>query len=417
VKYVSYILILVCMLLIIAWHWVNFPLSKGLGALSLLPLHYTRGDTHRTVASYGLLVAIALLPAAEAYRREKWKLMYYSGALLLAVALSGLLQVAFATPHLLYYGLTQANWQATANQFTHRVLPTNADYEPNLLSPIPFATISGRLFSAWYLMGPGWYLAGVVGVAVMVAAGRGLDVQSNLRAALASGALMLLLAAVFAWHPLMGEHALAMAAREEAQGHLESAEQAYRRAIQIDGWNALDLKLYEHIGALDVGVGRTGSDEARVYQAEFQFEQGKLPEAIAEYEAMLATPGPLNSVVQDRVVQLLADYGLSLYDSGAFGAAVSAWRRALDYEPDMWLCMFYLTRGYFALGQYQEAIDVANKCLERIIDPEFIANLYSNLGDAQTRLGDYGPAHLSYIRGYTFDYILNWRELTSLVGE
>ncbi len=416
-KYIIYILILLSMLLIIAGHWVNFPLSIGWGALSLKPLRYTPGGPHRTIASYGLLVALALVPAAEAYRRDKWKLMYYMGAFLLGVAISGWLQVALATPRLLYHGLIEANWQQAAADFTHRYLPINSEFEPDLLSPIPFATISGRLFSAWYLMGPGWYLAVIVALAVMITAGRGLDARANLQAAITTCVLLAVLAAIFAWRPLMGEHALAMAAREEAQGQLERAEQSYRRAIQLDEWNALDLEIYERIGALDVGLGHAGSTEARIYKAEFYFEQGKRPETIAEYEAMLATPGPLNPVMQDRVVQLWADYGLSFYETGAFSSAVNAWRRALAYDPDNWLCVFYLTRGYFAVGRYQEAVNVANNCLNQVVDPEFIGNLYSNLGDAQTRLANFGPAHLSYILGYTVDYVLNWRAIVSLVGE
>jgi tetratricopeptide (TPR) repeat protein len=416
VKYVVYILILLSMLLIIAGHWISFPLSIGWGALSLKPLRYTPGGPHRAIASYGLLVAIPLVTAAEAYRRDKWELMYYMGALLLGVAIAGWLQVALATPQLLYHGLSEANWQKAAVYFNH-FLPLNREIEQDLLFPIPFAAISGRLFSAWYLMGPGWYFAVVVALAVMIAGARGLDSRANLRAAIATCVLLAAMAAMFAWRPLMGEQALAMGAREEAQGQLERASQSYRRAIQLDGWNALDLEIYRRIGALDLALGRTGSAEYRIYQAEFELEQGKMPEAIAEYEAVLATPGPLNAVVRDRVVQLLTDYGLNFYEVGAFGSAVSAWKRALDYAPDNWLCVFYLTRGYFAIGRYHEAINVANNCLKQVADPEFIGGLYSNLGDAQTRLGDYGPAHLSYILGYTADYILNWRAIVSLTGK
>jgi tetratricopeptide (TPR) repeat protein len=415
-KYVVFVLILFAMLLIIAGHWINFPLSIGWGALSLKPLHYTPGGPHRSIASYGLLIALALLPAAEAYRREKWKLMYYMGALLLAVAVAGWLQVALATPQLLYHGLTEANWQQAAAEFTHRYLPINSYIEPDLLSRIPFVTISGRLFSAWYLMGPGWYLALLVALAVMIGGARGLDARANLRAAVTTCVLLALLAAMFAWRPLRGEHALAMAAREEAQGQLERAERSYRQAIRLDGWNALDLTIYQRIGALQVALGRTGSAETRIYQAEFDLEQGKLPEAIANYEAMLATSGPLHAVVQDRVAQLLADYGLSFYEMGAFSSAVNVWRRALAYDPNNWLCVFYLTRGYFAIGRYEEAVNVANNCLKQVVDPEFIGNLYSNLGDAQMRLADFGRAHRSYILGYNIDYVLNWRAIVSLIG-
>jgi tetratricopeptide (TPR) repeat protein len=418
VKYVSYILILFLMVLIIAGHWINFPLSIGWGALSLKPLHYTPGGPHRTIASYGLLVALALVPAAEAYRRDKWKLMYYMGALLLAVAISAWLQIALATPRLLYYGLSEASWQQAAVNFTRQYLPLNPQIEPTVLSPISFVMISGRLFSAWYLLGPGWYLAVIVALAVMIAGARGLDARTNLQAAITTCVLLALLVTAFSWRPLMGEHALAIAAREEGQEHLERAEQFYRRAIQLDGWNALDLEIYQRIGALDIALGRTGSAESRIYQAEFDLEQGKMPEAIAEYEAILATPGPLNAVVQDRVVQLWADYGLSLYETGAYGSAVDAWKHALVYYPDNWLCVFYLTRGYFAVGRYQEAINVASNCLERVADPEFIGNLYSNLGDAQTRLRNFGAGHRSYILGYDkVDYILNWRAIVSLIGE
>jgi hypothetical protein len=83
----------------------------------------------------------------------------------------------------------------------------------------------------------------------------------------------------------------------------------------------------------------------------------------------------------------------------------------------MWLAAFYLSRGYFAVGRYQEAASLGDACVGRVSDPVFRANLYSNSGDAHTRQGDLAQGHLKYFFSYYFDYVYNKRGLSSLVGQ
>ena len=61
-------------------------------------------------------------------------------------------------------------------------------------------------------------------------------------------------------------------------------------------------------------------------------------------------------------------------------------------------------------------MDLAQKLISQLGDPIWIANLYNNLGDSQTRLGKFAEAHAAYRRSYYFDFVFNCRALASLTG-
>src|SRR5208337_3944832 len=103
---------------------------------------------------------------------------------------------------------------------------------------------------------------------------------------------------------------------------------------------------------------------------------------------------------------LWVTYGLNLFEAGAYGSAAVAWQHALNNQPTMWIAAFYLTRVYLATGRDEEAAALAQRVLDMTSDPQFIANVYSNLGDA----------HKNYGMSYFYNYVPNWRALTSLAG-
>ena len=417
-KYVGSVLALFCIPAVLFAKWVAFPLSNHLSGVSFSILTYASGHTHPTWLSHGAIAALLLLVAADAFRRENWKQIYFMGAGLLCLMFAGFLQVALGQPRLLNELARESGWLNAANQFAPRYLPVNLGGEPTV-GPllISYGMVGDRLLSGCYFMSLGWYVGLLAALVLMVAGARNMLNTSRRRAAAATATGILILALGFSARPLLGEHALTAALRAQAGGRPSEAVRLYREAMRIDGWNALSLELYERIGAIDAASGRSATFEYRIFSAGAMVEREQWLPALAEYEAIAATAdGPLGATAAHQAVDLWTGYGLQLYEDGAFGAAVAAWQRALIHQPSMWLAAFYLSRGYFAVGRYEEAVSLADRCLERVSDPVFRANLYSNLGDAQTRRGDFARAHSTYFSSYYWDYVLNKRGLSGLVG-
>jgi hypothetical protein len=415
-KWIIYILILLSIAGVLKGSWIAFPLSKGWSALKFSLFGYQRANPYKGVASFGVLAALALLAGAEGYRRKRWMLTYCSGAALLLVAFAGLLDLAFGQPALLKDSLNEATWQQAAIVFAQGYLPSNPVTEPSVLTSLMFNSIGWRIYSGWYMMGMGWYVAVAMALALMICGGRGLTPRPARRAFGATFALLAGLAIVFLLRPLIGERDINAAVRSEALSHPAEAKTWYEKAMRDDGWNALDLGVYQRIGAVDRALGRLDTPEYHIYWSEQMVLEQKLPEAIAQYEAIAAGDGTLGAVARDRASELWVMYGLNLFTAGAYGAAVAALEHALDYQPTMWIAAFYLTRAYFAVGDYGKVAALAARCAEFTNDPQFLSNIYSNSGDAEYRLGDFGDGHVDYSESYYYDYVPNWRSLTSLAG-
>lgn len=414
-KWIMYAMILGTIPAVVAASWIGFPLSKGWSGLSFSLVEYVRAQHKLSIASYGVLEALALLAGAEGYRRGLWKLTYWAGAALLLIILAGTLHLTFGEPAFIRDLLTQVAWQQAAEQFAQSYLPPAPASEPSVTYSLSFDNVGQRIQAGWYFMGLGWYLGVATALALMICGSLGLDQKSVRRARRMTCLLMLGVAAIFLFYPILGEYDLAMAARAEAQWHPDEAAKWYAKAMRDDRWNALDLAVHERVGALDRALGRTDTPEYRLYRAELLITEQKFPEGIAQYER-IAAGGPLSGLARDRANELWVTYGLNLFAAGAYGSAVGAWQHALANHPTMWVAAFYLTRAYFAVGRYDDAMAVARRSIALTSDPEFLANLYSNYGDAQTRLGDLAGAHDSYGNSYYYNYVPNWRALTSLAG-
>lgn len=415
-KYFWCALLLLCIPALLVTQWVAFPLSRQLSGIAFSMVGYVRGHMHPTPLSYGGAATLILLVAAGAVLIQRWTWVYAAGMALMTLTVAAPFQVAFGNPALLKDLAEEADWLNAAYHFAQSYLPLNLGNEATVWPFLTFDTLAGRLLSRWYFMGLGWYLAIIVAIALMVAGLRNMDRairQIGLGAAVS--VMMVVVVCFLAW-PLAGQHALLAAVRAESRGEVAAASRLYRDAFRLDEWNALQIELRERAGALDAALGRTATPDYEVYSAESLLKQNQTPAAIAKYDALATTHGPSQDLARMRSVSLRAAYGLQLYQTGAFGAAVAAWQSALQREPSMWLAAFYLARGYFAAGRYHEAAQVAQRCISHVDDLQFIANLYSDIGDAGTRGAGLPSGHLAYYLSYQWDYADNRRGLAGATG-
>ncbi len=394
--------------------WVVFPISNQLRGLHFSPLGYSAPPA--LLWSYGAVAAVLIVAWAIAFQREWGRLLCLIGTGLLMLALTALMQVAFYDPVLLKRLANEASQVQMALFFTNQYLPSNPWIEPARARFMSFDSLAQRVWSGWYFLGFGWYATIAAGVAALSFGLHSLDGARRARMRLVAGAASIALAAIFSSSHIRAQLALDRAAMAVSMGELSKAVGSYHQALRLDGWNRVNPYVFARIGEIDSIAGRTETFEYRIYHAELLASQNDFPSAIGEYHGLAASGSDPSAWMHTRESELWASYGLSLLNAGAFGEAVAAFEKALSIDPNNWLAAFYLSRGYFLSGRYQQTIDLSTRLLERVSDPQYRAGLYCNLGDAHTRLGDLGAAHLDYRHAWTIDEKLARRVLTALVG-
>jgi hypothetical protein len=367
------------------------------------------------MVSYGVAVSALFLFATVARWRGNFDQLYWAASGILLLVAAALLQVAFGDSAMLRRLADEADWQQAAQQFTLQYLPTNRGVEYVVWPTLSLDTIEQRLIAAWYFMGLGWHATLAAAIATWaIALSSGKAVSRMRRVALAGG-LLLLTFGVFVARPFASAHAIVEGRRAEARGDAQKALDQYLKAVKLDGWNSLRIDIRVRIGVVRANLAQTDTSEYRIYRAEAMLDQGRTSDAVREYEELESSGGALAALARSRAATIWTNLGLQLYAIGSFGAAVQAWQKALAQVPSHWLAAFLLTRGYFAVGRYTQAGDLAQSLLKSS-DPVFVANLYCNLGDARTRMDALGEGHVAYSSSYLNDYIYNRRGIASLVG-
>jgi tetratricopeptide (TPR) repeat protein len=414
VRYLGSLLLLLCIPAALRLGWVSFPLSRPLAGICFRLLGHSQPGLGPALTSYGAAAGVIFLIAAVSYWRKALRQLYWAATALLLLVAAAPLQIAFSDPALLKWLADEADWQQRALQFSHHYLPANFGSEAEIWPLLPLDTVPDRLVAGWYFMGIGWYVTLLVAFGIMFAALSGVAARSRARLVATTMALLLLMLGLFVALPQAAQYVLVEAVRAEGRGAVDEARRDYVEVMRLDGWWTLRTDLHERIGVIDASFGRTDTPEYRIYRAELVLDQGRPLEAIAEYE-QLATSPELAAFARSRAAGVWTDFGLQLYGTGSFGSAVRAWQKALAHKPSDWLAAFCLTRGYFAVGRNQEAVDLADK-FSKTSDPVFLADLTSNVGDARTREGALAAAHVAYRSAYYSDYVYNRRALSSLVG-
>jgi hypothetical protein len=394
--------------------WVTFPLSNQLRGFRFSPFGYS--IAHPGLFSYGACAALLIVIWALAFQFRGARVLCLTGIALLALAVTTLMQVAFYDPALLKRLADEANQVQLATYFLIQYLPPNPWIEPARWRFLTFDSLAERIWSAWYFLSFGWYATLTAGIAAL-SSGCALSSSRQRNRMLMFGALVLAgVATILSWSHLRARMAIDRGAYALSTGRPQQALNYYRRAMRLDAWNQLNPDIYARIGEIESSDGRHNTFDYRIYHAESLVSQNDYPSAIAEYRQLWASNQDSPRWVRARESELWTTYGQNLLNTGATGAAVAAFESALSVDPNNWLAALCLSRGYYLSGRYQQTIDLSNRLLEQLSDPQIRANLLCDVGDAQTRLGNLAAAHIAYRRAWTIDEKLARRTLTSLVG-
>jgi len=403
--------------------WLDFPLSRQLRGMDFALGAYTEGPQHPHLLSFGCVAAVLMVAGVMAYTLRWWRVLAWTGVLLIWVSMLAPLKATLMDGELLQTLAVEASQQQLAAAFTQAALPVNFGSEPTQNSRLNLNTIEDRLTVGWDFVHGGWWAAVCAGLlGVGYGAGQGFELAEAreekgggwMWAWAFGGALGILL--ICCIRPALAEGALMDAHSSEMRGDLDGAEKAYRRAMRLDDWQRLDIDNYSALGCLDEARGRRDTPEYWVYHAQLPSTQVDVTASIAELERVRTEDSTFRSVLRRREAELYTQYARQLHGLQAYGAAVTASENGLERDPNSLLAKYYLARDYFMTGKYSDAAALSMSMALNLSDPTFRANLFSDAGDAYTQMGEFELAKVAYRKSYLYDYVLNLRGLAALNG-
>jgi hypothetical protein len=392
--------------------WLNFPLSNQLRGMDFAMGTYVPGVQHGRVVSFGVIAAGLLIAGAAMWTMRWWRGLGWTGALLLWLAVLAPMKATMLDAGLLQTLAVEAAQQQFAGAFAQQALPVNFGSEPTVASRLDLNTIEDRLVAGWYFVHGGWWAVFIAGLlAVGIAAGKGSGDIAGW-----SGGGMAAVFVICCAGPALAEQDLMRAHVAEVRGDLDGAERAYREAMRVDGWQRINIYNYMALGCLDEARGRRDTAEYHVYHAQLGSTQVDPMAALGELARVRTDDVALLSVMRRREAELYTVDARQFHAQQAYGAAVAAEENALERDPASLLAVFYLSRDYYLIGKYSDAASLSLKLAGEVVDPTYRANLYSNAGDALTKVGSYEAAKVAYRKSYLYDYVLNLRGLAALNG-
>ena len=410
---VAWIAALGCAAAVLAAKWIAFPLTRELRGIDYALGPYAPGEQHATLLSFGIVAAGLILAGAVLFTLRWWRGLGWTGVLLVWFAVVAPLKATLLDAGMLQILAVEAAQQQFAAAFAQQALPVNFGSEPTQLSRLDLNTVEDRLTGAWDFAHGGWWA--VLG-AGLLAVGYGAWLGRSPAAFYWAGAGAVGITLICCARPALAEWALMRAHTAEARGDLDGAEHAYQQAMRLDGWQALDIDNYAALGCLDEARGRMETAEYHVYHAELPSTQMDVTASLGELEQVQTQDRTMALVIRRREAELYTQDARQLHAEAAYGAAVTASENALERDPGSLLAAFYLSRDYFLTGRYSDAVTLSMKLAAALDDPTCRANLYSNAGDAYTRLDEYEAAKVAYRKSYLYDYVLNLRGLSALNG-
>jgi tetratricopeptide (TPR) repeat protein len=419
VEWLGAITLVLCLVPLLVFRWVDFSLSRELYGYAFSIFGYAREHPSFIAGSFGVIAAVLFIAGAAAIILRKPNIQCTVATALFVILEWAYLRLSLGDSNLLVELLRQSNsWLIIVG------LPApSATVEPGVWHHLYFDTIADRLVLGWYYLGLGWYVALIATAYLFVNGVRELSRRLVGRILTVFLACTLILVAFFLYGPVRAEQAFVAAVRKQSEGRPMEAIELYRQAMDLDTWYSWNPQIYGRIGQAYASLGRTDTPEYAIYDAERIFAQnqgkafiGDLPYAIDQYELVASAGGKIGVVARMRADDIRLTYGLHLFQVGAFGSAVREWESVLRTEPYNWLAAYYVGLGYPSLNQYPSLLEVSQRFLAECGDPVAIGIFSNRLGDAHTRLGDLDTAHRDYFKSYHIDYTRNRAGISALVG-
>lgn len=386
---------------------LNFPLAHP---AYLWPRHFV-------FFSYGTAAIIIAALAFAAWWIEKGLAVVCAGSLLLLSGMTFFLQITCWEPTWLKAAVDGGqDFQHCYHVEVASVIPNAVVFSParGLLAPVE--ALADRFSAGVASVGAGWLIFMFGAIWICAAGAHQIKDWARLRVVLPTFAvLILLLAALQLWRPIVAERYLASSQISETRGAFRDAERDVRRAMAIDEWQGLRPPAFVQLGTLYKKMGLANRPETFFSRAVDLQARGLVPEALFEYGRAANGGDPqLRRVALTEKAKLAARYASTLYKKGVTGDACRYWLVSVEANPQEINGFFGAARAFHDMADYSVAIKYFEQIFTKTSQPCLIADIANDLGDCWYKLGHSDTARKYYLASRKWHDRVNFRALKTL---
>ncbi|HUB67758.1 MAG TPA: hypothetical protein VL981_09775 [Candidatus Methylacidiphilales bacterium] len=205
--------------------------------------------------------------------------------------------------------------------------------------------------------------------------------------------------------PVAGEICWNHGLAAERAGELDQASRYYHWAIDLDGWNRYNGRVYQRLGAVAEAQSRWETPEYHLLQGMRQAEWGSMEadSALDEFNQAMTSSDPfLARQARYQYGTLAANYALAIYRSSAPGMAAVYWQKAAPMKEENHVAEDYLSaRAFQDSGQYNKALDSLAQAQTEANALLLQGQFDCSLGDVYYFRKDVANARLQYLNSYS----------------
>ena len=370
------------------------------------------------ILSYGSVCALAGLLSLTALLRKMTWASFIAGAVGIFMTLNVIVMFSITDSKRLVT-INDLNIQEKNISSFNKYLPPNLGMEPTFDDTVGVDSALERLYTALHFTTLGWYAA-VLGSLLLIIAfvrsGAGVSVRRIFYGV--SLPCLLIYYMVVLYPYISAEHHRNGGDAYLASGMFLKAIDEYDITGRLDP-NVVFLKRF-HInrGMACYSLGKKDVADYYLYRANLYMLEGDFPQAIFYLtQGGIAAPDDPVAAHRRDVSKIYVAYGLSEFKKGNAGPAVNMWKKSLALDPYQYQSYYYLSRAYYNMTSYDEAITAGLQFLKFSKNKIMKANTSANIADAYYRLKNFAMAREYYLKSLNLDTYMNLRANLSLLGK
>lgn len=394
--------------------WVKSPIQNKIRGIDLFILS---GDL-LNIPWLGIVIIIFAILIPFFYFSNHPLLKGITGLIPLWIASIFFIKMTFFNNVMLDRLIEQNSQYVEMIKFSYRFLPLNFGIEPTVSRSLSAESFLSRIYAAWYFLSWGWYLFVIGGIMFSI------YTFIRLQSKKISDGYFLIAPVLFAFSIIMSitpaitcQYLIEKGDKYFSNGSYDAAMITYNKARKI--YPPIERGDYfnQKIGRVYYILNIKYQPENYIYEGDLYMKQKRLDDAEFAYNmALKIAEGHAREQAKSRLGWLYINKGLKYYKMEAIGSAVLSWNNALEVDHGQTQAHYYLSKGYYDLGQYEVAILENQRLLSKSVNPILNANVYANIGDCYYKLHDYLKAREYYQASIKLDRYNNFRIFKSLSG-
>lgn len=389
--------------------WIERPVFSGIKAYNVYII-----PAFKYSLSFGVLgVLLSVLLLISIFMKNSfWKIWSGIGGIIISILFFG--NVAFLDPVRFNAISEEVESYRYVMNFSLKFLPPNIGIEPAYIIGIKPEQALDRFMFTLHIMGWGWYLFFASSVLWVIITGSSNFIKKEL-----IYIIPVLLLSIIPMVPYtLSKYYIGKASANWVNGNYNKAIEEFEFVRKIAP--AIEYSKFYNInlGRMYKYLGRKGNYYYYLYSGTVYAEEMRTKEAEDAFSMALSMSygTPSETVIKNIYSDYLIKNGIIEFRKKRFSNAIEYLSNATYLNPNNFMAQYILSKVLYDSSQFEQAITINKYILDISINPLLNANVYANMGDCYSKLGELNTAREFYEQSMKLDRSGNFRATQELGG-